>query len=154
MGKEAKYVVRLEPREREYLEAIVREDCQSATVLTRAKVLLNADASAQGPAWSDEEVARVLQVCVSTAHNVRRRFAERGLASAVTRKPSEGRQYRKLTRKQEDRLVALAQSPAPKGRGYWTFRLLADRLVALGVVDAISHECVRSTLKKRNVTLT
>ena len=154
MGKESKYVVRLEPREREYLEAIVREDCLSATVLTRAKVLLNADASAQGPAWSDEEIARVLEVCVSTVHNVRQRFAEQGLTAAVTRKPAEDRQYRKFTRKQEDRLVALAQGPAPKGRGHWTLRLLADRLVALGFVDSISRECVRTTLKKRNVNLT
>ena len=154
MGKESKYVVRLEPREREYLEAIVREDCLSATVLMRAKVLLKADASTEGPAWSDEQIASFLEVGVSTVHRVRQRFAELGLAGAITRKAAEGRQYRKLTRKQEDRLVALGQGPAPKGHGHWTLRLLADRLVALGFVDSISRECVRATLKKRNVTLT
>ena len=154
MGKEAKYLVRLEPREREYLEAIVREDCLSATVLTRAKVLVKADASVQGPAWSDEQIASFLEIGISTVHRIRQRFAEQGLAGAVARKAAEGRQYRKLTRKQEDRLVALAQSPAPKGHGHWTLRLLADRLVALGFVDSISRECVRATLKKRNVTLT
>ena len=154
MGKESKYVVRLEIEDREWLEAIVREACLASTVLQRARVLLMADASAEGPARSDEEIASVLKVCASTVHNVRQRFAEQGLATAVTRKPAESRQYRKLTRKQEDRLVALAQSPAPKGHGHWTLRLLADRLVALGFVDSISRECVRAALKKRNVTLT
>ena len=102
MGKEAKYAVRLEPDQREYLEAIISDSSRSETVLKRARVLLMADASAKGPGWSDEDIARLLKVCVSTVHNVRQRFAGQGLA-AVTRKPAEGRQYRKLTRKQEDR---------------------------------------------------
>jgi len=153
MGKEAKYVVRLEPGQREYLEAIIRESSLSETVLKRAQVLLMADASAKGPGWSDEDIARLLKVCVSTVHNVRQRFTEQGLAAAVARKPAEGRQYSKLTRKQADHLVALARSPAPMGRKRWTLRLLADRLVALGFVDSISRECVRITLKDRNITI-
>ena len=76
-------------------------------------------------------------------HRVRQRFAEKGLAAAVPRKTAEGRQYQKLNRKQEARLIALARGPAPEGYDRWTLRLLADRLVAQGVVDAISHECVR-----------
>ncbi len=97
---------------------------------------------------------RLLNVCESTVHNVRRRFVEEGLAAAVARKSAKGRQYRKLTRRQEDRLVELAQSPPPKGHVRWTLRLLADRLVTLGFVDSISRECVRATIKKRSVTLT
>lgn len=108
MGKEAKYAVRLEPGQREYLEAIIRESSLSETVLKRAQVLLMADASAKGPGSSDEDIARLLKVCVSTVHNVRQRFTEQGLAAAVARKPAEGRQYSKLTRKQADHLVALA----------------------------------------------
>jgi transposase len=154
MGKEAKYVVRLEAQDREWLQAIIREECLSPSVLTRAQVLLKADASAQGPGWSDEQTAAFLQVGISTVHRVRQRFSEEGLAAAIARKPAEGRQYRRLNSKQEERLIALARGPAPEGHARWTLRLLADRLVAFGVVDAISHESVRSTLKKWNVPLT
>ena len=111
-------------------------------------VLLKADASPQGPGWSDERIAEFVEVGLSTVHRVRQRFVEEGLAAAVARKKAEGRQYRKLNGEQEARLIALACSPAPEGHDRWTLRLLADRLVALGVVDAISHECVRRTLKK------
>ena len=151
MGKEEKYVVRLQAKQRGWLQATVRKGRVAPAVLNRARVLLMADAAARGPGLSDVRIARLLDVCEATVHNVRRRFVEEGLAAAVPRKPAEGRQYRKLTRKQEDRLVALAQSPPPKGYNRWTLRLLADRLVALGFVDSISRECVRATLKKRNV---
>jgi transposase len=154
MGKEEKYVVRLHAGQREWLQATVRAGGVAPAALKRARVLLLADASAEGPGWSDVRIAHVLDVCESTVHNVRRRFAEAGLAAAVRRKPAAGRQYRKLTRKQEDRLVALAKSPPPTGHSRWTLRLLADRLVALGFVDSISRECVRATLNQRSVTLT
>ncbi len=154
MGKEEKYVVRLQAGQREWLEATLHEGRVAPAVLKRARVLLLADASTQGPGWSDVRIAGNLVVSESTVHNVRRRFALEGLAAAVPRKAAEGRQYRKLTTKQEDRLVALVESPVPAGHERWTLRLLADRLVALGFVDTLSHECVRATLKKRNVTLT
>lgn len=150
MGKEAKYVVRLNAGQRAWLKGIVSESAASAAVLNRARVLLLADASPLGPGWSDERIATNLKVGVSTVHRVRQRFAEAGLA-AVTRKAAEGRQYRKLTREQEDRLVALAQGPAPEGHARWTLRLLADQLVALGFARSISRECVRGVLKRRNV---
>jgi len=153
MGKEEKYVVRLQAGQREWLQAVVRERRVAPAVLKRARVLLMADTSTHGPGWSDVQIAREWDVCESTVHNVRRRFAEEGLAAAVLRKSAKGRQYHKLTSKQEDRLVALAQGPPPQGHDRWTLRLLADRLVALGFVDSISRECVRATLKKRDVTL-
>jgi transposase len=154
MGKEEKYMVRLQAGQRERLQATLREGRAAPAALKRARVLLLADASAEGPGWSDARIAGALGVCESTAHNVRRRFALEGLAAAVARKAAEGRQYRKLTPKQEDGLVELAQSHPPTGHPRWTLRLLADRLVALGFVDSISRECVRAALKKRNVTLT
>ena len=148
MGKE-KYVVRLQAGRRKWLQATLREGRVAPAVLKRARVLLMADSSAHGPGLSDVRIHSVLGVCESTVHNVRRRFVEEGLAAAVARKPAEGRQYRKLTRKQEDRLVALAQGPAPVGHNRWTLRLLADStLVAVGVVNSISHECVRATLRE------
>ncbi len=153
MGKEAKHVVRLGAEDRERLQALIRKGSASASVLKRASVLLKADASPQGPRWSDERIAEFAKVGLSTVHRVRQRFAEEGLAAAVRRKKAEGRQYQKLNRKQEARLIALARGPAPKGYDRWTLRLLADRFVALGGVDAISHECVRKTLKEANITI-
>jgi transposase len=153
VGKEEKHVVRLGAKDRERLQVLIRKGSASASVVKRAQVLLKADASPQGPGWSDERIAVFAKVGLSTVHRVRQRFVEEGLAAAVPRKTAEGRQYQKLNRKQEARLIALARSLAPKGHDRWTLRLLADRLVALGVVDAISHECVRKTLKKANITI-
>ena len=153
MGKEAKHVVRLVAKDRERMQMLVRKGGASASVFKRALVLLKADESPQGPGWSDERIAEFAKAGLSTVHRVRQRFVEEGLAAAVPRKTAEGRQYQKLNRKQEARLIALARGPAPKGHDRWTLRLLADRLVALGVVDAISHECVRKTLKKAKLTI-
>ena len=152
MGKEAKHVVRLGAKDREWLQVLIGKGSASVSVVKRAQVLLKADASLQGPGWSDERIAEFAKVGLSTVHRVRQRFVEEGLAVAICRKKAEGRQYQKLDRKQEVRLIAMARSPAPEGYDRWTLRLLADRLVALGVVDAISHECMRKTLKKANIT--
>ncbi len=154
MGKEAKHVVRLGARDREWLQALICKAGVSASVLKRARVLLKADASPHGPGWSDERIAEFVDVGLSTVHRVRQRFVEQGLAAAVARKTAEGRQYRRLDGEQEAALIALASGPAPQGCDRWTLRLLADRLVALGVVDAISHESVRRALKEKNLTLT
>ncbi len=153
MGKEAKHVVWLGAKDREWLQVLVRKGGASASVFKRALVLLKADESPQGPGWSDERIAEFAKVGLSTVHRVRQRFVEEGLAAAVPRKTAEGRQYQKLNRKQEARLIAMARGPAPEGHDRWTLRLLADRLVALGIVDAISHECVRKTLKKAKLTI-
>ena len=126
MGKEAKHVVRLVAKDRKWLQVLVRKGGTSASVFKRALVLLKADESSQGPGWSDERIAEFAEVSLSTVHRVRQRFVEEGLAAAVPRKKAEGRQYQKLDRKQEIRLIALARSPAPEGYDRWTLRLLAD----------------------------
>jgi len=153
MGREAKHVVRLGAKDRKWLQVLIRKGSASAFVVKRARVLLKADASPQGPGWSDERIAEFTEAGLSTVHRVRQRFAEEGLAAAVPRKKAEGRQYQKLNRKQEARLIALARGPAPEGHDRWTLRLLADQLVALGLVDTISHECVRKTLKKADIAI-
>jgi hypothetical protein len=81
-------------------------------------------------------------------YRVRQAFVEQGLTAALFRKQPTGRQYRKLDGAQEARLIALAGGAPPEGRCGWTLRLLADRLVELEVVESISPECVRMTLKK------
>ena len=148
MSKEAKYVVRLEAAEREELKTLIARGGRAASVLTRARVLLQADQSEGGPGWPDERIAEFAGVGLSTVHRVRERFVEAGLEAAVFRKPAENRQYRRLDGTQEARLVALACSAPPEGRTRWTLTLLADRLVELEIVDQVSRETVRRTLKR------
>ncbi len=85
---------------------------------------------------------------------VRKRHASEGLEAALTRKAPEREYRRKLDGEQEARLIALACSEPPRGRKRWTLRMLADRLVALEVVDGVSYETVRQTLKQTNSSLT
>ena len=146
MGKEAKYVVRLSDEERSQLADLVARGRIAASVRQRALILLKADAD--GPNWSDEQVAALAQVSLSTVHRVRQRCVEEGLEQAMKRKPSPQRQYRKLDGTQEAKLVAVACSQPPAGRVCWTMQLLADKMVELQVVETISDETVRVTLKK------
>lgn len=148
MLKQVKYVVRLEAEERQQLLDLVGKGKRAASVLTRARILLKADAGAEGPDWKDDEITEALDASLSTVHRVRQAFVEEGLEAALYRKKPTNRQYRKLDGDQEARLVVLACSQPPAGRARWTLQLLADRLVALKVVDSISSECVRTTLKK------
>jgi transposase len=148
MGKDAKYVVRLEADERQQLQVLVDVGRVSKPVRQRARVLLKADQAEGGPGWPDERVAEFAEVSLSTVHRVRERFVEEGLDAAIHQRPSPQRQYRKLDGAGEAKLIATACSQAPEGRSRWTLHLLADKLVELGVVEQISHECVRSTLKK------
>ncbi len=148
MGKDAKYLVRLETDERQRLQSLVDEGRGSKVVRQRARVLLKADQAEGAPGWTDERVAEFAEVSLSTVHRVRERFVEGGLEEALQRRPSPQRQYRKLDGAGEAKLIATACSQAPEGRSRWTLHLLADKLVELKVVESISHECVRSVLKK------
>jgi transposase len=148
MGKDAKYVVRLNGDERERLQVIVDKGQGSKSARQRARVLLKADESEGAPAWPDDRVAEFAEVSLSTVHRVRQEFVEEGLDAALRRRPSPQRQYRKLDGAAEAKLIATACSQAPQGRSRWTLHLLADKLVELQLVDSISHECVRATLKK------
>jgi hypothetical protein len=143
-----KYVVKLTASEYAQLHALLRSGKAAAATQTHARVLLKADQGESGPAWPDAQIAQALDVGPSTVHRVRQAYVEEGLEAALHRHRPTGRQYRKLDGAQEARLVALACSPPPEGRARWTLQLLADRLVALEVVGAISPECVRLTLKK------
>ena len=150
MGKDAKYIVRLNAEEREQLRTLIDEGRGGKLTRQWARVLLKADQAEGAPGWSDERVAEFAEVSLSTVHRVRERFVEEGFEAALTKKPSPSRQHRKLDGAGEAMLIATACSQAPEGRCRWTLHLLADKLVTLGVVASISHECVRSTLKKTN----
>lgn len=147
--KSERFVVKLTDDERKFLKDLIGKGGKSASILGRARVLLKAD---EGK--TDAENAEFSDVSLSTVFRVRRRFVEEGLDSAVFRKNTGKRIYRKLDGKAEATLIATACSEAPEGRSRWTLRLLADRLIALEVVDSVSHECVRETLKKTNLSLT
>jgi transposase len=137
-----RYVVDLTDEERAGLRDLVRKGKLSARKLTRAHVLLRADEGAV-----DTAIAEALHVHVATVERTRRRFVEGGVDWALNERSRPG-QVRKLGVKQEAYLIALACSKPPEGRARWTLRLLADKLVKLEIVEDVSHETVRQTLKR------
>lgn len=148
-----KYIVRLTKEERESLRALVRKGTAAAYRIRHANILCKADAD--GPAWADERVAEAFACHPRTVENVRRRFVREGLDAALERRKREHPpRERILDGRKEARLIALACSKPPKGRARWTLDLLADRLVELNVVESISYQTVRRTLKKTSCGLT
>jgi transposase len=144
-----KFIVRLSVEERHQLESLIARGKSAARKLARARILLKADCSALGPAWSDEQISGALDVGPITVHRVRRAFVEGGLEGVLVRRPVP-RRPRMLDGEQEAHLIALACGSPPAGRRRWTLRLLADRMVALGHVGSVSHETIRRTLQKTN----
>lgn len=146
MGRDAKYVVRLSSGERLNLEKLLSQKRVGQAKVVRARMLLKADAD--GPAWGDQAIAESFDVGLSTVHRLRERFVEEGLEAAFNRKPHCRTKPRVLDGVKEARLVATACSAAPEGRSRWTLKLLANKLVELEIVESISAETVRQTLKK------
>lgn len=142
-----KYVVRLTAQERAELEAMTRQRRIAADKQLRAKILLQADQGESGPAWQDQQLIEAFGVSRSKIMRLRRQLVLEGFQAALSRRTSAPRR-RKLDGEQEARLIAVACSAPPAGRAKWTLQLLADQLVELKVVDSISNECVRQTLKK------
>jgi len=150
-----KYVVELSAEERANLNAIVSKGRALARKRQHAQILLKADEGPSGPAWKDEKIAESIDVSVRTVERVRQRLVEHGLEDALTRRttPHGSRTRRKLDGEAEARLTQIACSKPPAGRLRWSVRLLADRLVELEIVDTISRETVRRTLKKTRSSL-
>jgi DNA modification methylase/transposase len=144
-----KYAVRLAPDERSRLERLLATRRTPARVKVRARVLLRADSGPEGPGVADRAVARRVGCGERTVARVRRRYAERGLAAALHGPRPARRGCRKLGPDAEAALTALARSEPPGGRGRWTVRLLAARLVELGVVAAIDPVTVWRALRRR-----
>ncbi len=143
-----KDIVRLSTSEREALEGLVNKGKVAAAKRQRAHILLKADASAEGLAWTDEQIAEALDVSVATIHRTRQACVAQGLEVALERQRPTGRQFRKLAGAQEARLAAIACRPPPEGQARWTLKLLADHMVTLEIVEAIGKATVRRTLKK------
>ncbi len=142
------YRVVLTEDQRAELRGLVGSGTAPARMLTRARILLKADHGEGGPGWSDAAIAGALDVNPSTVLRVRRQFVGEGLTTTLERKRPDRVYTRALDGDQEARLIAVACSATPDGADRWSLRLLADELVRLEVVPAISHETVRRTLKK------
>jgi len=150
-----KYPVILSETERDDLKRLIAAGTAPARKLTHARILLKADEGQEGPGWVDEEAAEAVEVSQPTVSRVRKQYFEEGLQAALNRRPPNRHHYhRKLDGEQEARLVALACSEPPKGQARWSLRLLADRMVELEVVEEISYQTVRRTLKKTSLSPT
>jgi len=144
---EKKYIVRLSDKERAELQFIVKKLKGASLKVRRAQVLLKADAD--GPNWTDREISEAYGCRIKTVENIRQRLVTDGFQIVLNGKKRETPPtLKKLDGKQEALVIAQRLGPAPKGFAHWTLRLLADRVVELGIVESISHESVRRTLKK------
>jgi len=137
-----KYLVHLTSEERTELLAVTRRGKASARRIKRALVLLAADDGDK-----DQQIAAKARVSLRTVEGLRRRFVEEGLEATLSDRPRPGK-ARLMDGHQEAYLIALTCSTPPPGRAQWTMQLLANRLVELKVVESISDETVRRTLKK------
>jgi len=142
------YRVTLTPPERQELQQLISRGKADARKLAHARILLQADEAKGGPRRTDGQIAGALDTTTRTVERVRERFVERGLEGALLPKPSKRVYARKLDGRQEAGLAGLACSKPPAGKARWTLRLLADEMVELEVVDSLSYETVRQTLKK------
>lgn len=143
-----KYRIKLTRDERTRLEGILRRGKVAALKQRHARILLHADENQPGGSTTDEQIAARVSVGRATVERVRSNCVLHGLEAALQRKRPEREYLRKLDGHGEARLLAVACGAAPEGRARWSLRLLADRLIELEVVDSISHEAVRQTLKK------
>lgn len=148
-----KYPVKLNDTERYQLEQILSAGTAPARKIRRTQILLKSDQSAGGPNWSYQAICEAFEVSQPTISEVRRAYVEGGLETALNRKPPEREYERRLDGEGEAHLIALACGEPPKGYERWTLRLLKKRMIELQYVENISHETIRLTLKKMNLSL-
>ena len=142
-----KYVVRLTDEERSLLQQVVKKLKGSGQKVRRAQILLKADAN--GPQWTDQQIAEAFSCRTQTVEGLRQRLVERGFHKALDgAQRAQPPTPKLLDGEQEARLIATRLGPPPKGYANWTLRLLARTVVELEIVDSVSHETVRRTLKK------
>jgi poly-gamma-glutamate capsule biosynthesis protein CapA/YwtB (metallophosphatase superfamily) len=144
-----RYVVKLSDTERERLNTLIHSGKHPARQLTKARVLLKADASEAGEGWSDSRIAAALDTSIDTVARTRQQLVEEGFESVLTRKhsPASAR-LRIFDGAAEAKLIALACSKPPKGRARWTLQLLEEAVVELNIVERASDNTIGRTLKK------
>jgi transposase len=146
-----RYVIRLSEEERKRLAALVGKGKAAARKRLHAQVLLKADVGVAGAGWTDRQIVEALGIGERTVQAIRQRCVEEGLDAALERKKQcRPSRQRVLDGAKEAHLVALCCGKVPAGQARWTLRLLAGELVRLDIVESVSHETVRQTLKKTN----
>jgi hypothetical protein len=144
---EKKYIVRLSETERETCKEVIRKLKGTSQKVRRAQILLKADAD--GPSWTDRQIADAFSCRTKTVEDIRQRFVERGFERTLERKTSQATAAKKrLDGKQEAQVIAMRLGSPPAGYANWTLRLLARKVVELEITESISHETIRQTLKK------
>ena len=142
-----KYVVRLSDAERRVCDDVIQKSKGKSQKARRARILLKADAD--GPAWTDDKISEAFGCRVQTVENVRRRFVTESFELALKGQKRETPPTRPLLDGEaEAKVIALRLGKPPAGYGRWTLRLLAEQVVELEIVASISHETIRTTLKK------
>ncbi len=142
-----KYIVRLTEKERKILMDVIKKLKGTSQKVRRAQILLKTDAD--GPCWTDKQIAEAFNCRTRTGELAREKFVKKGFEAALNRKRRETPARKKiLDGEQEAKVIALRLGPAPEGYSNWSLRLLADKVVELGIVSEISYETIRRTLKK------
>lgn len=146
---EKRWVVELSQEERQQLEQLINKGKVAGYKIKHAHMLLKADEGENGPSWPDTRIAEAYNVSESTVRNLRKRLVEKGFEAALEREKQTNRRT-KLDGEIEAKLIAIACSQPPEGYSRWSVRLLANRLVELEIVDAVSHMTVQRVMKKTN----
>lgn len=142
-----KYIVRLTEQERQVLREVVRKFKGSSAKVRRAQILQKADAD--GPKWTDQRIADAFGCRTRTVENVRQRLVTEGFEAALNKKqPETPPRAKRLDGPQEAKVIAMRLGKPPKGFANWSLRLLTEQVVELGIVEQVSHETLRKTLKK------
>ena len=149
-----KYMVELTSEERSKLKSIIEASRMAAHKRRHAQMLLKANQGPGGPAWIDTRIAESFDVKPLAVQRLRRRLVERGFDAALEHGNRGSYRAKALDGRAEAHVIALACGKPPAGRKRWTFRLLADQAVALGIVDACSKSSMHRALKKTNLSLT
>ena len=142
-----KYIVRLTESERATCQEVIQKLKGTSEKVRRAQILLKADAD--GPAWTDAQIAEAFTCRTKTVENIRQRFVELGFEQTLERKkPHSPPANKLLDGRLEAQIIATRLGSPPAGYAHWTLRLLARKVVELEITPSISHETVRQTLKK------
>jgi Homeodomain-like domain len=143
-----RYIVDLTDTERAALREIISKNKAKRSTIVNAYILLKADRTC---GWTNADIAVAYEVSTKKVEQLKKRFVEEGFEAALCRKPVTNAHRRKITGDEEAHLIALYCSQAPEDQERWTLRMLADKMVELNIIDSVSHETIRRTLKKMNL---
>jgi transposase len=145
-----RYAVDLTDIERAKLREIISKNKAKRSTIMNAYILLKADRPC---GWTNTDIAAAYEVSTKKVEQLKKRFVDEGFEAALYRKPVTNAHRRKIIGDEEAHLIALYCSQAPEGHERWTLRMLADKMVELDIIDSVSHETIRRTLKKMNLNL-